>query len=146
MSYCNLKGTITFTLTSSEYNRRIGGFVGDASRVVSLDHCENSGTMVLYDKGYGVNGFGGLIGRTTKQTDGYTMSFTVTNSTFSGSMTVYAPTSDRATSLSETTNNFGTLIGCNAATTGGVTIDGESYTSGSSLNYSGTSVSFLVEP
>ena len=148
---CNFHGTMSHDWEDGVTGygaHRMGGFVGDASRVVSLSSCSNDGTIVLHDRGKGWTALGGIIGRTTNAADGHTMSFTLTSCSFSGTMTVYAPNSTRATSLSNTKNVFGTLIGANAATTDGVlTIDGANYTSNSTNhNYAGTSVSFLVEP
>lgn len=147
---CNFHGTMSHdweNAASGVGAHRMGGFVGDASRVVSLSSCSNDGTIVLHDRGKGWTALGGIIGRTTDAATGNTMSFTLTSCSFSGTMTVYAPNSTRATSLSNTKNIFGTLIGTNAATTDGVlTIDGANYTSTSTNNnYAGTSVSFLVE-
>jgi len=148
---CNFHGTMSHDWEDGVTGygaHRMGGFVGDASRVVSLSSCSNDGTIVLHDRGKGWTALGGIIGRTTNAATGHTMSFTLTSCSFSGTMTVYAPNATRATSLSNTKNIFGTLIGANAATTDGVlTIDGANYTSNSTNhNYAGTSVSFLVEP
>lgn len=148
---CNFHGTMSHDWEDGVTGygaHRMGGFVGDASRVVSLSSCTNDGSIVLHDRGKGWTALGGVIGRTTNAATGHTMSFTLTSCSFSGTMTVYAPNSTRATSLSNTKNIFGTLIGTNAATAAGVlTIDGANYTSNSTNhNYAGTSVSFSVEP
>ena len=151
-SNCNFHGTMSHDwedAASGVGAHRMGGFVGDASRVVSLSSCSNDGSIVLHDRGKGWTALGGILGRTTNAASGHTMSFTLTSCSFSGTMMVYAPTAARATSLSNTTNIFGTLIGANAATTAGVlTIDGANYTSGKGVNhnYGTTSVTFAVEP
>ena len=148
---CNFHGTLSHdwtTNTTGTGAHRSGGFVGDASRVVSLTSCSNDGTIILYDRGRGWIALGGIIGRTTNAVDGHTMSCTLSSCTYSGTMIVYAPNSTRATNLSGSTNIFGTLIGANAATTAGVlTIDGANYTTTAvNNNYGSTSVTFSVEP
>lgn len=146
---CQFHGTLTHTSSGTVTGaRRVGGFVGDASRVVSLTSCSNDGNIVLHENAKGFVGLGGIIGRTTNAVSGHTMSCTLTSCSFSGSMTVYAPNESSKTNLSGKTNIFGTLIGANAATTAGVLkIDGANYTSNTNNNnYGTTSVTFAVEP
>lgn len=102
--------------------------------------------MRLYERSAGMTAFGGLVGRTTNAVSGYSISCTLNNCGFSGSMTVYAPSESRKNNLSGNTNVFGTVIGCNPATAAGVvTVDGANYTTAASLNAAGTNVSFEVE-
>ena len=116
----------------------IGGFGGDASRVVSLTNCTNGGAVVIHENSKGTVGCGGFLGRTTALADNHTMQFTLSNCVFSGSVTIYnakAPTA---------TNVFGTVIGAHpgfAVTT----IDGVVGTANVSVNYGTTSVTFATE-
>ena len=138
MSDCHFHGTLIHTATAATGARRIGGFVGDASRVVSLTNCTNDGAVVIHENSKGTVGCGGFLGRTTALADNHTMQFTLSNCVFSGSVTIYnakAPTA---------TNVFGTVIGAHpgyAVTT----IDGVVGTANVSVNYGTTSVTFATE-
>ena len=138
LSGCTFLGTLTHTATSDTGNRRIGGFVGDAARQVSLTNCSNAGTMILHENGKGFVAFGGLLGRTTATSDGYTMAFNLDGCSFSGTVTVYNSSNSAAA------DRYGTLIGNNTgfAVT---TIDGNTESSNASVNYGTTSVTFATE-
>lgn len=138
MSDCHFHGTLVHTATASTGARRIGGFVGDASRVVSLTNCTNDGAVVIHENEKGTVGCGGFLGRTTAAAANHTMQFTLSNCVFSGSMTIYNAKAPESTAV------FGTLIGNNTgfAVT---TIDGNTESSNASVNYGTTSVTFATE-
>ena len=138
LSACSFLGTLTHTATSAVGNRRIGGFVGDAARQVSLTNCSNAGTMILHENGKGFAAFGGLLGRTTAAVDGYTMAFNLDGCSFSGTVTVYNSSNSAAA------DRYGTLIGNNTGYEV-TTIDGNTESSNASVNYGTTSVTFATE-
>ena len=142
---CNYKGSITIDAIVAAGNKRIGGFVGDAARQVSLTNCTNSGFMVLHQGNVTPTnptnfGFGGILGRTTAQSGSTnTMKCDMTGCTFSGTMTVYN------SPMASSAYGYGTMIGTNAGY-GVTTIDGvASGTTNASVNYGTTSVRFLTE-
>ena len=138
MSDCQFHGTLIHTATAAVGARRIGGFVGDASRVVSLTNCTNDGAIVLHENGKGTVGCGGFLGRTTALANNHTMKFDLTNCVYSGSFTVYNAKAPESTAV------FGTVIGANpgfAVTT----IDGAACTANVSVNYGDTTVTFATE-
>lgn len=146
MSDCHFHGTLIHTVTATTGARRIGGLVGDASRVVSLTNCTNDGTIIIHQNGMERDqndpssnaGYGGLLGRTTALAANHTMQFTLSNCTFSGSITIYNAQTPAAVNL------FGTLIGNNTGF-GVTTIDGDLCTEKVSVNYGTTSVTFATE-
>lgn len=141
MNGCQFHGTFSHTAKYASAARRIGGFVGDASRVVKLTDCTFDGSLTIHADGKGIVGCGGFLGRTTAQAANHTMLFELNTCVFSGSFTVY--------NQKASNNVYGTLIGTNAATTSGtnygVYVDGTAYTTNAALNYGTTSVSFLTE-
>jgi len=136
MNNCQFHGTLSHTAKYGSSSRRMGGFVGDASRVVKLTDCTFDGSLVVHEASKGMVGCGGFLGRTTAAATNHTMLFELNNCVFSGSMTVYNPKSQTI---------YGTLIGTNVgyAVT---TIDAvSSGTTNAAINYGTTSVSFLTE-
>ena len=138
---CNFKGTMTVNDMVAAGNRRVGGFVGDVARQAAFTDCSNSGTMVVHQNSVTfttTNAIGGFAGRTTAAASGYTMKCDLTGCAFSGTMTIYN-SHDPAS-----TNNYGTLIGCNAGYKV-TTVDGVVGTSNASINYGTTAPVFLTE-
>lgn len=136
MNNCQFHGTLSHTAKYGSSSRRMGGFVGDASRVVKLTDCTFDGTLVVHEASKGMVGCGGFLGRTTAAATNHTMQFELNNCVFSGSMTVYNPKSQTI---------YGTLIGTNVgyAVT---TIDAvSSGTTNVAINYGTTTVSFSTE-
>ena len=65
---------------------RIGGLIGDASRVLVVQDCSTSGTITARLNGFALvsGGIGGVIGRTTNNVAGYTMSVTLSGTVENG--------------------------------------------------------------
>ena len=82
---CSFEGTIEYgqssaAVSSSGSDRgagRIGGLIGDASRIVILRGCSTTADACINVRlngwSLGAGGIGGLVGRSTKSVDGYTM-------------------------------------------------------------------------
>ena len=100
---CCFNGTITYEQGGCPYNfdtdkeraaGRLGGLIGDASRVVTLRNSSTGSdctiTVRLNKMTLGSGGVGGLVGRTTNTSSGYTMSCTLEGTnTNRAAITVY---------------------------------------------------------
>ena len=137
---CAFHGLLSHTASTGNGARRMGGFIGDASRIVKLTNCVVDGDLQLHENNKGTVAFGGIVGRTTAQNgtvgSPHTMKCDLVNCVFSGTMKVYNPKANTV---------HGTLIGANAgyAVT---TIDGiSSGTTNAAINYGTTAPEFLTE-
>ena len=144
---CVMHGTVKHSATSDKGQRRIGGIIGDGSRIVMLTDCTVDGLVELRSDGTNiVQNVGGVVGNTTKQVDGHTMLTKLNNCVFSGHLKVYnVPAAEKTN-----TNRYGTLIGRNAATTSGEGYglyidDGAAFTSAKAVNYGTSAPEFIDE-
>ena len=98
---CTFSGTINYSSTTHS-NSRIGGIMGSNERNGQITKSTSSGdininlygtTMVNADS----RGVGGILGRCNKTQSGYTVETTVTDCTFSGTITVTNGPSENST-------------------------------------------------
>lgn len=88
MRNCSFSGSIDYcqSATPGSSSGRIGGLIGDASRVLVVEDCSTSGTITAHMNGFSLvgGGIGGVIGRTTGNSPGYTMSVTFSGNVENG--------------------------------------------------------------
>ena len=110
---CTFSGAIILNhqIADSGITPRLGGFLGDLARIGVVTNCVSEGTITFNAGGKRVlssnaGGVGGVVGRITAPASGYTMSSTIKNVTFKGSIIV----NDCAASEDKT--RYGQILGC----------------------------------
>ena len=117
---CTFSGAIVYNLNAScttNDRNRVGGILGDLSRIARFTRCYNTGTMTLNAGGYnytvsgtGTNsGFGGIVGRNTATAGSYTMETYMNTVENSATITVNDLAATQNTSVSG--GVFGQIIG-----------------------------------
>ena len=110
---CTFSGAIVLNhpIANSGITPRVGGFLGDLARIGVVTNCVSSGTITVNAGGRRVlssnaGGFGGVVGRITAPASGYTMSSTIKNVTFRGTLQVVNCAAD------EDRTRYGQILGC----------------------------------
>lgn len=89
---CNFTGKVEYTSTSHNNASRFGGILGAQERNGVITNCTNSGSMVFNMSCTQIAptsgcGIGGIVGRCNATAAGYTMSTTIKDCAFTGSIT-----------------------------------------------------------
>lgn len=110
---CTFSGAIILNhqIADSGITPRLGGFLGDLARVGVVNDCTSTGTITVNAGGKRVlssnaGGFGGVVGRITAPASGYTMSSTIKNVTFKGTLQVVNA------AASEDKTRYHQILGC----------------------------------
>ena len=110
---CTFSGAIILNhqIADSGITPRLGGFLGDLARVGVVNDCTSTGTITVNAGGKRVlsnnaGGFGGVVGRITAPASGYTMSSTIKNVTFKGTLRVVNAAAD------EDKTRYHQILGC----------------------------------
>ena len=110
---CTFSGAIILNhqIADSGITPRLGGFLGDLARVGVVNDCTSTGTITVNAGGKRVlssnaGGFGGVVGRITAPASGYTMSSTIKNVTFKGTLQVVNAASN------EDKTRYHQILGC----------------------------------
>ena len=88
---CEFSGKVVYTSTSHNASSRFGGIIGSQERNGMIVNCTNSGEMIFNMDCTQIatasgSGIGGIVGRCNATTSGYTMSTTVKDCAFTGSI------------------------------------------------------------
>jgi len=113
VDHCTFSGEIIcdHAYSDSGITPRIGGMLGDLARQGVITDCTSEGTIMInangkrfsYNSGCGI---GGLVGRITAPADGYSMSATIKNVRFTGTIRINNPAPD------EDKTRYGQILGC----------------------------------
>ena len=110
---CTFSGAIILNhqIADSGITPRLGGFLGDLARVGVVNDCTSTGTITVNAGGKRVlssnaGGFGGVVGRITAPASGYTMSSTIKNVTFKGTLQIVNA------AASEDKTRYHQILGC----------------------------------
>ncbi len=110
---CVFSGEIVLNhkIADSGITPRLGGIIGDLGRIGVITNCVSEGNITVNAGGKRIlsssaGGFGGVVGRNTAPASEYTMSATIKNCSFTGSITV------KGTAGNEDMTRYGQIIGC----------------------------------